>query len=347
MSRARGQATDEKQVFRIIGEGSCGTVFEVPGTQLAVKKGSDTAAMWNDFLLTNRMHNAIADTREILQDTFPDRTLPRSPQCSNFWLPNSKDYWDANLDRFPRSHRKRGATFQVDRILPLPLPIREALIKLYFDHSDEIQKEARKDVDNMDCLIRIYLGENETQKQESDCYDSLRNFPMRLNIIENLMLDKIALAVEMAIALAVIHWEAQVDAMDVEFVLGSAASDIQKRRPYTTDKRSDIKPPPSEVHTLSFNKRATHFWVLDFDKASEIKLTANDVDEKLVPAFLGNDPYYPRPDVDEDLWKEFSRTYLVASQLILEQQQEKSPMIMNLPKRFLDKVAEMIKEHED
>lgn len=120
MNQAQAKADDEKQGYRIIGVGSCGTVFEIPGTQQAVKKGNDTKAIWNDFLLTNKIHNAIADTREVLQDTFPKTTLPKSPQCSYFWLPESKDYWSANLERFPRSHRDIGAAFQVDRILPLP-----------------------------------------------------------------------------------------------------------------------------------------------------------------------------------------------------------------------------------
>lgn len=348
MNRARGKATDGKYEYRVIGLGSCGTIFEIPGTELAVKKGNDTQAMWNDFLLTNRIHNAIIDTREILQDAFPERTIPRCPKCSHFLLPDSKDYWDANLEKFPRSHRKIGAAFQVDRILPLPQPIREALIKLYFESSDDIQEEAMNDVDNKDCLVRVYLGENESEKQELDCYDSLRNFPLRLNMIEDLEMDKTDLAAEMAIALAVIHWEAKVDAMDVEFVLGSAAATpSEQRRPYTADMRSDVLPPPSEIHPLCFNQRKTHLWVLDFDKATPIKLTTNDIDDKLVPAFLGNDPYYPRPDVDEELWAEFSRTYLMASQRILERQQEKSSVTTNLPKRFLTKVEEMIKRNED
>lgn len=348
MERARGRAAEEKQEYRIIGVGTCGTVFEMPGTPLAVKKGPDTKAMWNDFLLTSRIHNAIADTREVLQDAFPERTLPKSPQCTEFMLSDSKDYWEANLDKYPRSHRETGAAFHVDRILPLPQPIREALIKLYFEDSDDIREEARNDVDNKDCLVRIYLGENETQKQESGCYDSLRNFPLRLNMIEDLDLDKSVLTTEMAIALAIIHWQAKVDAMDVEFVLGSsAATSFERRRINTGDEDSDVQPPPIDVPALHFNMRSTHFWVLDFDKATTIKFTANDVDKKLVPAFLGNDPYYPRPDVDEELWEEFSRVYLRASQVILENRKEESPEILNLPRRFLAKVAEMIKENED
>ncbi|MCJ1461502.1 hypothetical protein MMC07_000099 [Pseudocyphellaria aurata] len=347
MNRARNRPVEDKPDYRIIGLGSCGTVFEVPGTQLAVKKGPDTKAMRNDFLLTNRVYNAIADTRDFLQDAFPERTIPKSPQCPDFMLSSSKDYWDANRDKFPKSHRETGAAFQVDRILPLSQPIREALIKVYFEDSDEIQEEAKNDVDNKDCLVRIYLGENETPKQESECYDSLRNFPLRLNMIEDLDLDKIVLATEMAIALAVIHWEAQVDAMDAEFVLGSAAeTPSERRRPYAADKQFVELPPPSEVHTFQFNERSIHLWVLDFDKATPIELTANDVDKKLVPAFLGNDPYYPRPDVDEELWVEFSRIYLMASELILENRKKKDPVITSLPNRFLTKVAEMIEENE-
>ncbi|MCJ1263189.1 hypothetical protein MMC22_003059 [Lobaria immixta] len=149
-------------------------------------------------------------------------------------------------------------------------------------------------------------------------------------MIEDLGLDKGALAGEMAIALAIIRWEAKVDGMDVEFT-----------------KAPTNNSPPSEVHTLHFNERPIHFWVLDFDKATRIKLTANDVDKKLVPAFVGNDPYYPRPDVNEELWTEFSWIYLKASKLILDKKQGGSPVMMSLPTRFLAKVTEMIKENED
>ena len=70
------------------------------------------------------------------------------------------------------------------------------------------------------------------------------------------------------------------------------------------------------------------------------------MDKKLVPAFLGNDPYFPRPDVDESLWEDFSKVYLEASQRILEKKQQ-GKLVMSLPKRFLDKVVEMIKQNEN
>ncbi len=77
---------DGELEYPVIGLVSCGAVFEVPGLDLAVKKGQDTASMWKDFLLTNRVYNTIADTREVLQDAFPDRTLPKAPQCRVLFL---------------------------------------------------------------------------------------------------------------------------------------------------------------------------------------------------------------------------------------------------------------------
>lgn len=115
-------------------------------------------------------------------------------------------------------------------MITFQLPIREALIELYFDDNEEIHEKTKNDVNNKDCLVRIYLGENETPKQTTGCYDSLRNFPMRLNMVEDIRLDKFALGTEMAIALAVIHWQARIDGMDIEFVLGSAAATRYERR---------------------------------------------------------------------------------------------------------------------
>ena len=162
-------------------------------------------------------------------------------------------------------------------------------------------------------------------------------------MVKKLDLDKTLLADEMAIALAIIHWQAKVDAMDAEFVLGSArAAPLGTRRPCDLVE----KPHKVDVLPLDFNKRSIHVWVLDFDMSSRIELTSNDVDKYLVPAFIGNDTYYPRPDVDTELWTRFSKTYLNASRLVLRNKQVSS-QAMELPEIFLDRVASKIKEHEE
>lgn len=149
----------------------------------------------------------------------------------------------------------------MNHILPLSQPIREALIELYFEEDDEIQEKIRNDVDNKDCLISLYFGKNESLKQTSGCYDSLRNFPMRLNTVEDIKLDKYALKAKMEIALTVIHWKAKIDDMKIEFVLRSAAATPYERRgkAYTEDTRSKDLPPSIKVNwPLYFTKKTTH-----------------------------------------------------------------------------------------
>ena len=201
---------------------------------------------------------------------------------------------EGKLLPFPQDHREDGATFLVDRIQPIPEDACGDLIGLYFEDDDEVQAAAEQDDDNYDCLVRIYLGENESQKQQSETYESLRNFPLRLNMIYALgilkadritqaepwepqmmgEMKKLPLATEMAIGLAIIQWQAKVDGMDCEFVLGGAASNgIGGVRL--------VRLPQS---------RPVHLWMLDFDKTSTIHFTPEDVDRKLVLTFLGNDP---------------------------------------------------------
>ena len=326
--------------LRVIGLGSCGTVFEIPGTGLAFKKGTWELDIWNDFCLTNKFHNAINQVRTSLQEAFPESTIPRTPLCHEYHAVNDDTFWSANLQRFPASHRNKQPFFTVDRILPLPEQTRMDLIEEYFDQDESIQQEAKEDRDNEDCLVRIYLGDRESDRQQSEVYDTLRNFPLRLNMMEQLELEVSELANEMAIGLAIMHWQAQVDGMDVEFVLGSSAT-WDSERPNGYD---DDLAPPHTVKATNFNRRAVHVWMLDFDKATTIELKENDVDKKLVPAFLGNDPYYPRRQVDEELWDEFCRSYLKASEIILRRKGV-DELVLRLPQRFLHEVLRVSMEH--
>ena len=55
------KATSEGHKYLTIGLGSCGTVFEVPGSDTAIKKGADVDAIWRDFVYKNRVNLAIAE----------------------------------------------------------------------------------------------------------------------------------------------------------------------------------------------------------------------------------------------------------------------------------------------
>lgn len=333
----RASAATDRDEFRTIGLGSCGSVFEIPGTELAYKKGSVEADIWKDFCLTNKVYLATMAVRYMLQNTFPGLTIPRTPRGHSFHIADDENFWSATtLRRFPAGHRTRKPLFTVDRILPVRQETREAFIKLFFEHSDETQQEARDDTDNKDCLVRIYLGERESAEQEETPYSSLRNFPLRLNMMEEIDLDIFAMANEMAVGLAIMHWQAKVDAMDVEFVLGSSATWDDDHQPVLFDDTAAI---PRTVNAIHFKRPTVHLWMFDFDKASEISFAADDVDAKLVPAFLGNDPYYPMPHVDDkELWEGFSGTYIEASEVILRSKEAVDEGVMGLPKRFLDQV---------
>jgi len=74
--------------LRVIGRGSCGTVFEAPGSEIAYKKGSDTKALWNDYHLTNCMAASLIEAKLYLeQEEFANvRVFPRTPRCRSFLL---------------------------------------------------------------------------------------------------------------------------------------------------------------------------------------------------------------------------------------------------------------------
>jgi hypothetical protein len=108
--------------------------------------------------------------------------------------------------------------------------------------------------------------------------------------------------------------KSQVDAEDVEFVLGSAPTDLK-----LTSQEIMLLPPNTATETaLNFKKRAVHMWLLDFNNCSEITMDESGM-RKAEAAFWRNDPYYPRPvppnHQDGFLWKVFESSYLEQSKL--------------------------------
>ncbi|KAF3042303.1 hypothetical protein E8E11_006326 [Didymella keratinophila] len=86
--------------------------------------------------------------------------------------------------------------------------------------------------------------------------ETLWNYPFYLDqLLSILGLSGVKrIAREMAIGVAVLHWGALVDGMDVEFVFGGI---------------SDSK---SSTFNPNGGKRATQLWLLDFDKAAKLRL---------------------------------------------------------------------------
>ncbi|KAK2793364.1 hypothetical protein FQN52_001501 [Onygenales sp. PD_12] len=171
--------------------------------------------------------------------------------------------------------------------------------------------------------------------------NSLRNFELYLGVANDLNLDVQLITKEMAVSLAIIHWEAKCDGMDAEWVLGSAAS--KEFLPEIDDdflnkEMVDIGP--------DFKKRGTYLWALDFDKTRRIQY-----DSTCIPLLLGgvtaNDPYLPNPKHSpKPLYYLFKKTYLEASDIILRRNRPTKD-VLALPQQFLRAWEDWSKEPED
>jgi hypothetical protein len=140
--------------------------------------------------------------------------------------------------------------------------------------------------------------------------------------METLELDVTAYTETMADALALMHWGAQIDANDVEFVLAP---------PRVTD-----SPTPSPFQSEYLGTHS--MWILDFDCCRPLSLDQAGVEQACV-AFFKNDPFYPRPGsgeaAGERLWEVFKQKFLVTSRAVLgEMDEDKWSLAENLVARI-------------
>ncbi|KAL5420984.1 hypothetical protein PMIN04_005961 [Paraphaeosphaeria minitans] len=154
--RARDDA--QKKIFHPVGDGQCGTVYALRGTTMVVKLPNNpqkSDELFRDF----QMHLTI-------QNAF--NTLPEKLRASyNINVPGVKVWVDPHSDHFWTEHASMfpGTGVPVpnydlvsERIYPLPLPVRSAIVDALCPK--EIQKQKTEFLarsDNKDCLVRIYL----------------------------------------------------------------------------------------------------------------------------------------------------------------------------------------------
>ncbi len=329
-------------IYRCIGRGSCGTIFEVPGAAVVIKYGhADPDQLWNDFM----MHVRIAEAFEKLTVFELNVHVPRPYSYVN---EGEKYWWTFNASRFPHQFQQNADVLISERILPLAKPIRESLIDQYCPEHRVTQ--AKEDPANADCLVRLYLGKRRNPRQSRSgsgdvhahiqTFFTLRNFPLHLDQAEDLDLDIFIMASDMADALATLHWKCSIDADDVEFVLGSApnfSSDpaVLPRDKLTTEyvERLPARSSTWDISAANFKRRRTHIWLLDFNRCNAFTKDASGV-AQAVKAFFRNDPYFPRPlsshSKDQKLWTSFQDRYIESSRLILGNDQLPSLCIANV-----------------
>ena len=229
----------------------------------------------------------------------------------------------------------------MERILPLPEPLRLRLIEKYC--APRIKSKAISDPANKDCLVRVYLG---STRGRAGQFFSLRNLKLHLNQLVEINLDVEAIARRMASALAVMHWAAKTDARDVEFVLGSATTSLAKTPEQILQLKPNSSTGPESRRDEDFFHRTTELWVLDFNQVRKISMDEAGVGLALEAIKL-NDPYFPKPlqssTMEKRLWNSFTTSYIETSDSILG---KVSPYV-GLPRLFIRGLINLEDERQE
>ncbi len=330
----------QQSVIRAIGWGSCGIVFEELGTTHVIKRAiKGNAALDEGCRLLNDlfMHKAIEEAFERLlkkQSFAPSFHIPR---LYSYMSRNDRLCWSTHARLFADGDRTPEDLLLSERIPPVHAVARRALIDQYCP--EELKAGARLQDSNEDCLVRLYLGKRRDHvlRLRPRRFFGLRNFPLCLDQMQDLGLETHRYAMAMAEALAMMHWEARIDAADVEFILGGPPSLTHRPVPSLQILQQSRATPPLEVAMSHSEAGVTHIWLLNFNQCHTMTMDEHGVDQA-VKRFFDNDAYYPRPlaveTEDRALWDVFESRYLGAADRSVEVEHG------HLPRSFIEKVKE-------
>ena len=337
MEQQAASADRELQLHRQIGYGRCGYVFELIGTGEVAKVAVSDDGI--ELYVDCYMHQKILESFQKVMQQIP---LCHIPTPREYIAPTSLKWWEVRGPRFPEEHRKLRGVLISERILPLPKIVRHALIDKYCPQ--QYREAAIANPINRDCLVRVYLGELRNNRPYMNF--NLRNFQLCLDQIPDLELSADDFASTIANTLAVIHFHAELDARDVEFVLGTAPSFSHSQLPPAAELlRGSPNSGTAPIGTgINSGKRWIHLWVLDFNECGPITMDEEGM-EIAADAFYQNAPYCPRPpkagimsNAQMDyLWAVFRQSYLKSSGIVLK---GRSMDPEKLPRTFMDKLEE-------
>lgn len=287
--------------LRKIGQGGLGAVYAHPDQNTVLKRefnaGADSDAMQREHHMHHGVYEAMLKWNHVAS-FFVNVQVPRD---GAFISATSCD-WDDGLQFFfpDKEMQCRSDMIQAERIPAVSEDIRLDIIFKYCSDSG-IWPSMAASPEASDCLIRIYLGRESSVSEPFH----MQNFPLHIDQLEALSINTLKIAAQLGRALAIIHFQADIDGRGVEFVLGGAR-----------DQRDE-----------------TQIWVLDFNQCQPLQVSrfgdvtqqtmidstgsvrppsASDVQrtDSCIDAFFENDPYFPRPDPKRpDLWNTFARNY--------------------------------------
>ncbi|CAH0017976.1 unnamed protein product [Clonostachys rhizophaga] len=356
-----------------IGRGTFGVVFSSDYSNTAVKKtfkGSNTLAVEFEHGLATSF--AVTATAPFLKHKFPE-PVPRVPwyeSSHGIQKPSAKDpWWIANQHRFPSTNGDDvpNGVFLFERIPPVPRILQESLIRRFWP--PEKQQTALDDPENRDCMIRPYLQERwayhegrRRKRLNNEQKESLRNFSAYLDDLQAMGIDCHAVSRQIALGLAVGHWEAQHDMTDVEFIIaGRYPSSANAPRAHTMpldayDQIEDLGNRTIMTEGIDKGQKYglpanTQMWFVDFDKCNRVRVwddtLAKDI-RKLALGICANDPYYPNPLPDTqlgwDVFVAFTETYIQAGRCLLQRAFEKVATSDEHLERILQRPSMVMRE---
>ncbi|KAI9171068.1 hypothetical protein HJFPF1_00547 [Paramyrothecium foliicola] len=336
----------------VIGRGSFGTIFEIPGTEWCLKKTQrDVTALWFEFSKGRTIGERVnIQARNIIlrSEEFPNTVMPRVPryltshgmgQAEN---PGQRFKENGQMVSIENGDQKPVPMICLERIMPLPRVIRATLIKLYF----EPQKQAKALVDerNKACICRVYLGctsVDEAPSKLKEARTTLQNFPLYLDQLVELGMDPFTIARDMAMGLAAAHWAANFDMTGVEWVIGSRpVPKTFELRPVSNadmkaaaERSSRLVRNVSAVYVPTAQERRTlrncdiQLWMINFNETNPIEVSVREkymvnIEQLVVQTRATEGHYYPRVlarnETEWKLWLEFARTYIRASRTIVD-----------------------------
>ena len=228
--------------------------------------------------------------------------------------------------------------------------------------------EGLSNVENDACLCRAYLGKNSVDvdpARRQQELQTLQNFPIYLDMMQEMQMDPFSVARDMALGIAAIHWTANYNALDVEFVFGSAIHNPQKLANPTNitnqnltaaEKKRPIRFKKHEQQSTGFRNRAVQLWMIDFNKVerfdpSVFKNYHANIRQLVADTRSADGPYHPRVlvrnEYEWNLWVYFAKSYIKASQVIFQAEfgrntygDERSQQVLDLnmkrPVHFID-----------
>lgn len=117
--------------------------------------------------------------------------MPRfhAPRLHSYMSRNDRLCWSAHAQIFPDGDRTPEDLLLCERIIPIHLVARHALIDRYC--SEELKAGARLQDSNDNCQVRLYLGKRRdlVSRLRPRRFFGLRNFSLCLDQVQELGLD--------------------------------------------------------------------------------------------------------------------------------------------------------------